>query len=113
MARSLLIGVALLAGCAFGSQSGSGLYSLTPEALERTGARDLYYAIEELRPQWMNTCATVFRNDTYWGELDALHEFRPNDIANVLYIPKAHPRPGAGSTAVSASCPAIQVVVTD
>ncbi len=107
MSRLLSI-LAVATACVATSQSGSRLYSLTPAALQGTGAHDLYAAVEQLRPAWLHSCVTVFHNEREWGGRESLREFGPNSVSSVHFIPKGHPRPGAGSAALS-GCPAIQV----
>ena len=108
MLRSCVLSVAILAACVTTSQPSATLYYLTPEAINQTGAHDLYDAIEILRPRWLAPCVTVFRNRAEFGGLESLREMGPRDVAKVRYIPAGHPRPGAGSAAL-ATCPAIQI----
>jgi hypothetical protein len=100
----------LLAGCARVAPPVVGRYSLSPDALRRSGAHDLYEAVERLKPGWLDPCLAVFRNERFWGGPETLREFAPADPLAVHYIPREHPRPGAGTTALN-GCPAIQVVM--
>jgi hypothetical protein len=99
----------VLAACAGISPPLVGTYSLSPEALDRSGAHDLHDAVRLLRPNWLHSCVSVYRNERYWGGSEALHEFGPGEPAAVKYIPRGHPRPGAGTTALT-GCAAIQVL---
>jgi hypothetical protein len=110
MVRCLLFCTALVAGCATSSQTGVGLYYLTPQAIVRTQAPDLYEAVEQLRPRWLRRCVTVFRNNREYGGPETLREFDPDRIVALHFIPRGHPRPGAAAT-TSNDCPAIQVVM--
>lgn len=105
---TLALGFAL-AGCTSMSPSLVGRYSLSPEAMHRSGAHDLYDAVRLLRPDWLEPCTSVYRDERFWGGTEALHEFVPEDAVAVKYIPSGHPRPGAGQTALN-TCSAIQVV---
>ena len=91
------------------AQPGSRLYLLTPTAIQGTGAHDLYDAVEQLRPGWLHSWVTVFYNEREWGGRESLREFGPDKVSSVHFIPQGHPRPGAGSAALSTRCPAIQV----
>ena len=96
--------------CAAASAPPQQRYLLTTDVLGSSGAHDLYDAIARLRPQWLEPCTAVFKEDRFWGGLAALREFRPADVRTLQYIPRGHPRPGAGSMALSTDCAAIQVV---
>ena len=103
------LAVVFVTACVTVSRPGLGLYSLTPDVIRETGAHDLLHAVEQLRPQWLHECVTVFRNSTEFGDRESLREIGPKEVSGVVYIPKGHPRPGAGSAALSTTCPAIQV----
>ena len=111
MQRWLIAGSCLaMFACATVSIPPPQRYLLTTDVLDASGAHDLYDAVARLRPQWLDPCAAVFHGDRFWGGTAALREFRPGDVRAVHYIPRGHPRPGAGSTALAAECAAIQVV---
>ena len=94
--------VLLLSACATVSYTPLGRYVLSTELLVRSSAYDLYGAIEELRPTWLESCTIVFMNGREYGGVEALHEFTAADIDRVQLIPKGHPRPGAGVSECSA-----------
>ncbi len=111
MQRWLIAGSCLaVLTCATVSVPPQQRYLLTPEVLGASGAHDLYDAVARLRPQWLAPCTAVFKDDRFWGGTGALREFRPADVRALHYIPRGHPRPGAGSVALAAECAAIQVV---
>ena len=113
MLRMVPLGVLVLCACATTARPGVGLYSLTPEVIRDTGAHDLLRAVEQLRPRWLRECVTVFRNNTEFGSWESLREIGPDEVSRVVYIPKGHPRPGAGSAALNTRCPAIQVTTRE
>jgi hypothetical protein len=109
MLRTVSVGLVFLTACVASGTPGVRHYAISPEAIDRTQAPDVYEVIRQLRPHWLRECVTVFVNDREWGGHQTLRELLPDQVSGVRFIPTGHPRPGAGSAA-DASCPAIQVM---
>ena len=82
------------------------------EQMRQAGVRDLYEAVNRLRPRWLDvrtnrslqleTVVLVYVNDSRLGGVEALREYPLTNVATLRYLDSAQAGllPGAGSVHV-------------
>lgn len=87
-------------GCATqGTMGGAAAGTLTLEDMERSGAANLYDAIDRLRPRWLQVRSSrslglphevvVYRGPTFLGSVDVLRGYPVGSVTHVEYLDSA------------------------
>lgn len=96
----LLMATVSSGGCATqGTMGGAGASILTLEDMERSGANNLYDAIDRLRPRWLQVRSSrslglphevvVYRGPSFLGGVDVLRGYPVGTVTHVEYLDSA------------------------